>query len=175
MTPPKECLVPGCPKSAHYKDWGKRGYCPNHYALLRRHGDPTKTVKAPNGAGSISCGYRKIYIDGEQVWEHRYLMEQYLGRKLKPFPEEVIHHINGDRLDNRIENLQVVSQSIHRSECEYHNYRDESFKTCSKCHKVLPRSAFSLDKQTKPTHDPHRPHCRACRAAYTRAYLAKKT
>lgn len=40
-------------------------------------------------------------------------MEKHLGRKLKPFPIEVIDHINGDRLDNRIENLRLISQSDH--------------------------------------------------------------
>lgn len=43
--------------------------------------------------------------------EHRYIMEQYLGRKLNK--DEVVHHINGKKYDNRIENLQVMSRSEH--------------------------------------------------------------
>jgi hypothetical protein len=39
------------------------------------------------------------------VKEHRYIMELYLGRKLKR--EEVVHHINSDTMDNRIENLEL--------------------------------------------------------------------
>ena len=42
---------------------------------------------------------------------HRTLMEKHIGRKL--LPTEIVHHINFDKLDNRIENLQIVSRSEH--------------------------------------------------------------
>jgi hypothetical protein len=50
-----------------------------------------------------------------RVRHHRFVMECHLGRKLHP--SEDVHHINGDRLDNRIENLQVLSHSEH---CRLH-------------------------------------------------------
>jgi hypothetical protein len=48
------------------------------------------------------------------VRKHRLVMEKHLGRYLKP--TEVIHHINGDTLDNRIDNLMLFpSNSAHMS------------------------------------------------------------
>jgi hypothetical protein len=38
-------------------------------------------------------------------------MEAHLGRELQP--DEVVHHINGDSTDDRLENLQVLSRSEH--------------------------------------------------------------
>jgi len=55
--------------------------------------------------------YKQITIDGKQVREHRYVMEQYLGRKLSP--KEHVHHIDGNGLNNMLENLILLSHSDH--------------------------------------------------------------
>lgn len=56
--------------------------------------------------------YRKITTpDGRKMLEHRWVMEQVLGRPLRS--DEQVHHKNHDRLDNRPENLEVVTSAEH--------------------------------------------------------------
>jgi hypothetical protein len=57
------------------------------------------------------CSCRWICINGKEMLEHRYVMEQFLNRKLER--NEVVHHINGNRFDNRIENLKVMTKGEH--------------------------------------------------------------
>ena len=58
------------------------------------------------GKSHNADGYVTIRVGIKQTrLEHRYVMEQHLGRKLSP--DETVHHKNGVRTDNRIENLEI--------------------------------------------------------------------
>jgi len=53
------------------------------------------------------------------VAEHRLVMEKFLGRYLKPY--EIVHHLDGDRENNNIDNLAIVIKNPHywQTKCPY--------------------------------------------------------
>ena len=72
--------------------------------------------RSSNNGSINSGGYRKVTVPPELLHltngqtseaEHRLVMARHLGRPLHP--GEVVHHRNGVRTDNRIENLELLS------------------------------------------------------------------
>ena len=92
---------------------------------------------------------------------HRVVMENHLGRLL--FPEEVVHHIDGNKFNNSIENLSVLSIVEHSKLHQTGHKRAYKQFVCPQCGKVF-------NKELRECHEPRKygPFCsRTCNGKFT--------
>ena len=61
----------------------------------------------------MTDSYRKIMVEGKKIKEHRAIIEKRIGRKLSI--HEIVHHKNGNKKDNRLSNLQIMTTEEHTS------------------------------------------------------------
>lgn len=104
--PNRGCSVDGCTER---HDAG--GFCARHYQRHKK-GIPLDrpwrgygVYRCKNSAGYVQLRGRVVGSDAPYILEHRYVMEQMIGRPL--LRSETVHHKNGIKDDNRPENLEL--------------------------------------------------------------------
>lgn len=102
-------------------DFRRRKFCRQQCYFEFNTGDNHHHYK-PEGSLNRD-GYVRVSFEGRRVLLHRLRMEHRVGRPLQD--DEHVHHIDGDRLNNRIENLIIIKNKEHAKMHSPHRKRNK--------------------------------------------------
>ena len=110
-------LIKGKPESLRCNSCARKG---ERNPSFGKHGENSYCWKGNRGRNKM--GYIGVWVDSgspyyimshkNRIKEHRLIIANHLKRCLKSW--EIVHHINGIKDDNRIENLELLTKKVHR-------------------------------------------------------------
>ena len=110
-----------------------------------------QTCSARRGINGTTTRYKQIKRDGRHIGEHRYVVEQLIGRRL--LPTEHVHHVNEVKTDNKIQNLEGP---LTPAEHGKHHQKYPSDKACAVCGNI-----FTPHKTKRKRQQTCSPPCRS--------------
>src|SRR5882672_1438392 len=137
----RSCSILGCPDEVSAK-----GLCGFHYHRLWKYGSVMADklrhgpkIHRASGTGHVTHqGYLTIRINNVSKFEHTWIVEKVLGKSLPK--KAIIHHIDGDTLNNNPSNLivfpnQAYHVEFHKRQRAYEACGHANWKSCEYCHK----------------------------------------
>lgn len=150
-----KCSVEKCRNQNHIN-----GICLHHYGFINYN----QFMKSWGNATS-SDGYLQGRHKGKLMKTHRVVMEAFIGREIRD--DEDVHHINHNKKDNRIENLQLMSKRDHQllHALEFTKVKpSDTHKECLECKQLKPLNKFKIKEYYSSTGLPKRiGKCNQCK------------
>lgn len=95
------CRIEGCSRTVKAQEM-----CQTHYFRATTGLDVEQPIRRKDSSPRRhNENYLTVQINGKPALHHRFIMAESLGREL--YDHEQVHHLNGDRTDNRISNLEL--------------------------------------------------------------------
>jgi hypothetical protein len=116
------------------------------FTYLHFYNLPARPRIKPSRGGYVANGYRKIFVNGKKRLAHQIVWESVHGKIPKGMH---LHHVNGNRLDNRIENLKLLTCSEHMNIHREQRAKNEEIVVCRKkgmtLNQIKERFGFKAD------------------------------